>query len=139
MLSLLTRPRILLALLFLALAAHGAYQSHRASTFKTRAAAAQQRAIELSGALGAANATVDRLNAGNKKLIEVAELQKQMLQRAGDRLDRTARELAKWKTGITVKEDRDRANPTCQKLLAADLSVCPGHLDGLRARASRIP
>jgi hypothetical protein len=134
-------PRLtILATGLLALSlAHGAYQSHRASLFKLRADAAQQRAIELSGALGAANATVDRLNAGNRKLIEVATLQREMLDEAAARLDQQGKELQKWKDGILAKEDHDRALPDCQNLLAADLRTCPGHLDGMRARANRLP
>jgi hypothetical protein len=125
-------------LLVLALV-HGAFQSYRVTAYKAKAVAAQQRATELTGALGAANALVDRLNGANEKLIKAADLQKQMLRDAAARLEKTSRELAKWKAGITVKEDRDHALPDCKKLLAADLGVCPGHVDGMRARAHRLP
>lgn len=135
-------PRLLIvAGVLLALStAHGLYQSHRAKVYSLQVVAAKQRATELQGALAAANYTVDRLNAGNKKLIEVATLQKQMLRESVAQLDRTTKELQKWKTGVQVKEDRDNALPNCQKVLAIDLGgVCPGHADGMRDRSNRLP
>lgn len=138
MFSLTPRLTILAAGLLALSLAHGAYQSHRASLFKLRADTAQQRAIELSGALGAANATVDRLNAGNRKLIEVATLQREMLDEAAARLDQQGKELQKWKDGILAKEDHDRALPDCQKLLQTDLGACPNFVAGMRARAGGL-
>ncbi len=134
-----SRPQILIAVAFLALAAHGAFQTQRANRYRAEAAAATQRASAIQAGLSSANATIDQLNAGNKKLIEIGDLQKQMLVEANKRLEFQARELEKWRRALTVQENRDRGIPACQKLLASDLAVCPGHLDSLRARAGRLP
>lgn len=136
MLALLT-PRVML-IAVAGLAASTGLQTLRLSWAKTDLIAERSAATQLAAGLTSANLTIDQLAAANDQLQQLAAAQRGAVTRAVKSLAETERKLQESRTKLRAREDADRAIPECEALLRTDLGVCPGHVDGMRRRASGL-
>jgi predicted RNase H-like nuclease (RuvC/YqgF family) len=122
--------------LVLALAAIG-YNYQRGEKYRERAEAAEASSALLVSDLQAKDATIARMKAASQELLRIVNEQSQAIESAAFQLDLYDKALNTARAKLRANEERDREIPACQAVLNLDLSVCPGHTDGLRQRASR--